>query len=117
MSRAKGRSDSPMWKRGKTSRSRRSTLRPRWRRKLAVEEPAGPPPATITSKSFSGDNALGLGAALEQDHGNVVDTAVAVGGVHQVVHCLLQVAARTIDDLDHLVVLHHAGEAVAAQQH
>src|SRR3954451_12542493 len=50
---ANGSIDSPMWKRGNFSRSRIRTLRPFWRRKLATDDPAGPPPATITSKSYS----------------------------------------------------------------
>ena len=43
------RSDSPMWKRGKRSRSTRTTQRPRWARAIAAGAPAGPPPATATS--------------------------------------------------------------------
>jgi hypothetical protein len=47
-----GSSDSPMWKRGKVSRSSASTLRPFFARKAAAEEPPGPPPMTMTSNSL-----------------------------------------------------------------
>src|SRR5262245_55561541 len=54
-----GRSDSPIWSRGKRSRSRRSTCQP-WRASMvAVVLPPGPPPTTITSAVRS---ALGAGA-------------------------------------------------------
>src|SRR5262245_57347717 len=42
-------SDSPMWKRGKRSRSNSSTLQPRWARRVEPVLPAGPPPMTTTS--------------------------------------------------------------------
>jgi hypothetical protein len=38
-----------MWKRGKRSRSNRTTRRPRWAIRVETVEPAGPPPITITS--------------------------------------------------------------------
>src|SRR5215475_5274496 len=54
-----GRSDSPIWSRGKRSRSRRSTCQP-WRASMvAVVLPPGPPPITTTSAVRL---ALGAGA-------------------------------------------------------
>src|SRR5215468_2885664 len=54
-----GRSDSPIWSRGKCSRSRSSTCQP-WRASMvAVVLPPGPPPITTTSAVRS---ALGAGA-------------------------------------------------------
>src|SRR5712692_9102686 len=54
-----GRSDSPIWSRGKRSRSRSSTRQP-WRASMvAVVLPPGPPPITTTSAERS---ALGAGA-------------------------------------------------------
>src|SRR5437016_11318299 len=54
-----GRSDSPIWSRGKRSRSRSSTCQP-WRASMvAVVLPPGPPPITTTSAVRS---ALGAGA-------------------------------------------------------
>ncbi len=44
-----GSCDSPMWKRGKRSRSSTSTLRPRRASAAAALEPPGPPPITATS--------------------------------------------------------------------
>ena len=48
-----GSCDSPMWKRGKWSRSRRSTDRPFRARAVAALEPPGPPPTTTMSNSQS----------------------------------------------------------------
>src|SRR5436309_3223807 len=42
-------SDSPMWKRGKRSRSKRRTRTPCWASSVETVEPAGPPPMTATS--------------------------------------------------------------------
>src|SRR2546422_4282065 len=42
-------SDSPTWKRGKTSRSNSATFSPPAARKLAALDPPGPPPMTTTS--------------------------------------------------------------------
>ena len=42
-------SDSPMWKRGKCSRSKSSTLWPCCASRVETVEPAGPPPMTTTS--------------------------------------------------------------------
>ena len=44
-------SDSPMWNRGKASRSNRMTRRPARASAAAAVDPAGPPPTTITSHS------------------------------------------------------------------
>src|SRR6185436_17975460 len=44
-----GMSDSPIWNRGKRSRSIRTTCSPRWARRVETVEPAGPPPITTTS--------------------------------------------------------------------
>ena len=44
-------SDSPMWKRGNRSRSKRMTRRPLRASQADAAEPAGPPPATTTSQS------------------------------------------------------------------
>src|SRR5438132_6126083 len=90
MSLAKGSIDSPMWKRGNFSRSSTSTLRWRWRRKFAVDEPAGPPPATTTSKSWfmepdsyhkthawSGRSSVGPRAVVE------FDPSTALAGRHE----------------------------------
>ena len=44
-----GSSDSPMWKRGKRSRSKQATARPARARTVAAVEPPGPPPTTATS--------------------------------------------------------------------
>src|SRR5437588_328040 len=41
--------DSPMWKRGKRSRSNNSTFRPCCARRVDTVLPAGPPPITTTS--------------------------------------------------------------------
>src|SRR5687768_15662734 len=46
-----GISDSPMWKRGKRSRSNRPTRTPCCASNVDTVEPAGPPPMTTTSKS------------------------------------------------------------------
>src|SRR5439155_3008530 len=48
-----GRSDSPMWKRGNFSRSKRTTERPARARQVAKVEPAGPPPQ-MTASTCSG---------------------------------------------------------------
>src|SRR5262245_37796543 len=57
-------SDSPMWKRGKRSRSNRTTRWPCWARSVEAVEPAGPPPMTTTSgaplRDCSGGNMRGL---------------------------------------------------------
>src|SRR5215471_8187562 len=42
-------SDSPMWKRGKRSRSYNWTRQPCWARSVETVLPAGPPPMTTTS--------------------------------------------------------------------
>src|SRR5437016_4816177 len=42
-------SDSPMWKRGKRSRSYSLTLQPCWASRVETVLPAGPPPMTMTS--------------------------------------------------------------------
>src|SRR5439155_17873114 len=44
-------SDSPMWKRGNCSRSKRTTLCPALASHVAAADPAGPPPTTTTSQS------------------------------------------------------------------
>src|SRR4029450_3970413 len=49
-----GSSDSPMWKRGKASRSTSVTRRPPWARQVAAVEPPGPPPITSTSTRWGG---------------------------------------------------------------
>ena len=54
--------DSPMWKRGNCSRSRRSTRRPRRASAVAVLEPPGPPPMTTASKSQASVGLMRAGA-------------------------------------------------------
>ena len=45
-------SDSPMWNRGNTSRSMTTTRRPARASHDAADDPAGPPPTTMTSQVF-----------------------------------------------------------------
>jgi hypothetical protein len=47
-----GISDSPMWKRGNSSRSNSHTRTPRWASRVETVLPAGPPPMTTTSTSI-----------------------------------------------------------------
>src|SRR6267142_5193886 len=53
-------SDSPIWKRGKRSRSQRTTLQPCWARSVAQVLPAGPPPMTRTSGDCVTDEGMGF---------------------------------------------------------
>src|SRR5262245_23122840 len=68
-----GISDSPMWKRGKCSRSRRRTFLPCWASSVAAVEPLGPPPMTMTSISLAmeclkvaGDSLVGFTNLLQE---------------------------------------------------
>src|SRR5207248_3390460 len=54
----KGRSDSPMWKRGNLSRSSTITLRPAFASKIAAVLPAGPPPMIATSYFSTGQKVV-----------------------------------------------------------
>src|SRR5687768_12343800 len=63
-----GISDSPMWNRGKGSRSNSRTLKPCCAMSVDVVAPAGPPPITTTSVSVTGRVSVELigGLSLEQ---------------------------------------------------